>query len=53
MEKFKKFADPQTGLNPFLPVKVDVTHLGKIIGFILTPIRLVILGGILSIIYVT
>ncbi len=42
MEKFKKFSDPQTGLNPFLPVKVERSFIGKILGMILAPFRLVI-----------
>lgn len=53
MEKFKKFADPQTGLNPFLPVKVDITPFGKIIGSLLAPFRLTILVVVLSVIFVT
>jgi hypothetical protein len=37
MEKFKKFSDPQTGLNPFLPVKVESSFLGKALGMIMAP----------------
>ena len=35
MEKFKKFSDPATGLNPFLPIKTDLSILGHLLGLIL------------------
>ena len=39
MEKYRKFADEQTGEHPFLPKKYDLDGFDLLIGFFLFPLK--------------
>ena len=52
MEKFKKFSDPSTGLNPFLPIKIDRSIISTIFGLSLAIPRLLIFLIVLLLIYI-